>query len=76
MTTPAIDEARVAAKAYELWLADGQPDGKSDEHWFRAIDALTAPVPKAPRKAAAAKAAAPKATAPKPRTPRKPKADA
>ena len=57
MTTPMIDEARVAEKAYEFWLADGQPDGKSDEHWFRAIDALTAPVPKKPRKTAAAKAA-------------------
>ncbi len=77
MTTPVIDEAHVAAKAYELWLAEGRPDGKQDEHWFRAKDALSAPVAKKPRKAAAAKAA-PKATAPapKPRAPRKPKAQA
>jgi hypothetical protein len=74
MTAPAFDEALVAEKAYQLWLAEGQPDGKSDEHWFRAIDALTAPVAKKPRRTAAAKPAA-KATA-TPRAPRKPKADA
>jgi hypothetical protein len=72
MTTPTIDEARVAEKAYELWLAEGQPEGKSDEHWFRAIDALTVPVAKKPRKAAAPKLDA----APKARAPRKAKADA
>jgi hypothetical protein len=77
MTTPMIDEARVAEKAYELWLAEGQPDGKSDEHWFRAIDSLTVPVAKKPNRTASSKAAAPEGeTAPKARAPRKAKADA
>jgi hypothetical protein len=61
MTTPMIDEARVAEKAYELWLAEGQPEGRQDEHWYRAIDALTVPVPKKTRRAPAAKTVAPKA---------------
>jgi hypothetical protein len=63
MTTPMIDEARVAEKAYELWIAEGQPDGKQDEHWFRAIDALTVPVPKKAKRAPAAKAPAAAAAA-------------
>lgn len=76
MTTPTIDEARVAEKAYELWLAEGQPEGKQDEHWYRAIDALTVPVPKKPRRASSAKAAATSVAAPaeKPKRTRAPKA--
>ncbi len=76
MTTPAIDEAIVAAKAYEFWLAEGRPEGRQDEHWYRAIDALSVPVAKAPRKPAARRASAAKASPAKPRAPRKPKADA
>jgi len=69
MTTPMIDEARVAEKAYELWLAEGQPEGKQDEHWYRAIDALTVPVPKKPRRAPAAKVGGPRSrTSPRPRS--------
>jgi hypothetical protein len=29
-------ELRVREKAYELWEADGSPEGKSDEYWHRA----------------------------------------
>lgn len=29
-------EADIAAEAYLLWLADGQPHGKDVEHWTRA----------------------------------------
>lgn len=74
MTTPAIDEARVAEKAYELWLAEGQPEGRSEEYWFRALDALSVPVAKEPRRAPAKPKAA--ATAPKAPATRKTKANA
>lgn len=65
-----IDEARIRETAYLFWLNEGQPDGRDQEHWLKAIDALTPAKPKAKRtrkapvKASAAKAkAAPKATA-------------
>lgn len=32
----ALPEADIAAEAYLLWLADGQPHGKDVEHWVRA----------------------------------------
>jgi hypothetical protein len=79
MTTPMIDEARIAEKAYELWVAEGHPEGRQDEHWFRAIDALTVPVAKKPRRAPAAKvpaAASTAAPAEKPKRARAPKAAA
>lgn len=28
---------RVEARAYEIWQREGCPDGKSDEHWRRAV---------------------------------------
>ena len=27
---------KVAARAYEIWLASGRPDGRDQEHWFQA----------------------------------------
>lgn len=74
MTQLTIEEAHIREAAYFLWLEDGQPEGREEEHWLKAIDALTPPTPKArkPRKAAAK--AAPKAKAePKARAPRKAK---
>jgi hypothetical protein len=29
-------ELRIREKAYQLWEADGSPQGKSDEYWHRA----------------------------------------
>jgi len=29
-------ELRIREKAYQLWEADGSPQGKSDEYWYRA----------------------------------------
>ena len=60
MTTPIIDEARIRETAYLFWLEDGQPDGRDEEHWLKAIDALTPAQPKAKtaRKAPAKRAAA------------------
>ncbi|MDL2409101.1 DUF2934 domain-containing protein [Rhizobium calliandrae] len=31
-----------AIMPYMLWLEDGQPEGKADEHWHRARDAASA----------------------------------
>jgi Protein of unknown function (DUF2934) len=33
-------ELRIREKAYELWEADGSPQGKSDEYWHRAREVI------------------------------------
>lgn len=53
MILPNIDEAQVRDSAYHIWLNEGQPEGCDQEHWLRAIDALTPPKAKTKRKAAA-----------------------
>lgn len=83
MIHPTLNEAQIRETAYLFWLDDGQPQGRDQEHWLRAIDALTPAMPKAKpaRKAAAkprvakspAKAAGkPRAAKAKPRTKAKP----
>lgn len=71
MTNPIIDEAQIRETAYLMWLDAGQPHGADQEHWQKAIDALTPAQPKAKRtRKAPAKApakAAAKAPAKKPR---------
>lgn len=53
-TAKEIDEERIRHHAYMLWLEDGQPEGKADEHWHRASDAAsvkeTASQPKSSKK--------------------------
>lgn len=83
MTQPVLDEAKIRETAYLFWLDDGQPHGRDQEHWLKAIDALTPPTPKKARKAPAkprtvkakaaptAKAAAPKTTKAKTAAPKK-----
>ncbi len=34
------DEEKIRAKAHEIWLAEGKPEGKEKEHWEMAIAAL------------------------------------
>jgi hypothetical protein len=34
--TPAPSEELVATRAYQLWLAEGCPDGRALEHWVQA----------------------------------------
>jgi hypothetical protein len=68
-------EDRVRAVAHALWLEEGQPDGRAEAHWLKALEIInaeaveTAAAPKrkaaapaAPKKlaAAAAKKAAPR----------------
>ncbi len=47
-----IDEEHIRHHAYMLWLEEGQPEGKADEHWHRARDAAkdTAAEPKSLKK--------------------------
>jgi DUF2934 family protein len=32
----AVPTDRVAARAYEIWVASGRPNGRDQEHWFQA----------------------------------------
>ncbi len=38
----AAREARIRERAYQLWQADGSPDGRADEFWARACDLIAA----------------------------------
>lgn len=41
---PKLEEA-IRERAYQLWIADGQPEGKTDVHWLNARhEILTASV--------------------------------
>jgi hypothetical protein len=75
-----IDEARIRETAYRLWQEDGEPEGRDQDHWAKAIEALTSaePEPTTPAKPArkpAAKTAA-KAAPPAAKKEAKPKAPA
>jgi hypothetical protein len=50
MTNPTPDEAQIRETAYLFWLDEGQPVGRDQEHWLKAIDALTPAAPKKARK--------------------------
>jgi hypothetical protein len=66
ISTMSDTEDKIRAKAHELWLAEGQPEGKADEHW-QAAEAIvrTEAEKKATRKPRAPKEPAAKAAAPK-----------
>jgi hypothetical protein len=32
-------DARIRLRAYFLWLQEGRPEGRADEHWRRAAEA-------------------------------------
>ena len=40
--------ARIEERAYHIWLAEGRPDGRHDEHWHRAERELSAESGQAP----------------------------
>ncbi len=69
-----LDEGQIRETAYYLWLEDGQPVGRDEEHWLKAIDALTPATPK--RKPARKAAAKPRATKTAPKRTAKPKSTA
>ncbi len=61
----AVDfEARVREIAHTLWVEEGRPDGRAEDHWFRAL-AIAASEAKGEEKAA---------TPAKKRAPAKPRA--
>ena len=33
---------QIATRAYALWQAEGQPDGRHEEHWYRAAREIAA----------------------------------
>ncbi len=79
-----VEDHEVAKAAFELWVAEGRPDGRSEEHWHRAkamlearetFEPAPAPAPKKRAAAKPAKADAAPAKAPRPRAPRKPKTE-
>lgn len=46
MKTAIPDEAQIRETAYLIWLDEGQPQGCDQDHWLRAVDALSAPIAK------------------------------
>jgi hypothetical protein len=35
-------ERRIRERAYRLWIEDGQPDGRAEDHWRRAAEQIAA----------------------------------
>jgi hypothetical protein len=56
-----LKDEDIRRMAYEIWLAEGQPDGKDEEHWREAERRLAGP-----GKSAKAKAKPPAETPAKP----------
>lgn len=52
-------EERIRTRAYELWEAEGRPEGREIDHWLQAVQELAAekgrpaPRPRTPRTVAA-----------------------
>nr|WP_254441777.1 DUF2934 domain-containing protein [Ruegeria sp. HKCCA0370] len=42
-----IEESKIREAAYLFWLDEGQPEGREQEHWLKAEDALNVVLPKA-----------------------------
>ena len=65
-------EERIRTRAYELWEAEGRPDGREIDHWLQAVHDVAAGRPAdgrtaAPRSRVPGKAAASAVTAPAPK---------
>jgi len=75
MSTVQISDAQIAEAAFLLWLDEGRPEGRHEDHWYRAMTALQAPAaPKARKTARKAAASTAKATAEaKPNSTRRPR---
>ncbi|MFO1123555.1 MAG: DUF2934 domain-containing protein [Hyphomicrobiales bacterium] len=54
-------EEQIKALAYRFWLEEGQPDGRADIHWFKAVTVIEGTAAPA-RKPRARAAAAPRTT--------------
>jgi hypothetical protein len=60
MTAQTLDDDAIRETAYLFWLGEGQPAGRDQDHWLRAIDALTPAKRKPVAKKAAKKLPRPK----------------
>jgi hypothetical protein len=85
MSKAPVDETQIREVAYRLWQEEGQPEGRDQDHWSKAIETLTpaeaeVAAPSADKPPVKARTKAPRKTAPKeakpkaPAKPRKPKA--
>lgn len=52
---PAPTEEQIRIRAYEIWMAEGQPHGRDYDHWLMAVAELSLPAAPKPKKASAAK---------------------
>lgn len=43
MPTKTTADSKIRETAYLFWLEDGQPKGRAEEHWLRAVEALAKP---------------------------------
>jgi hypothetical protein len=57
-----LDEGVIRERAHALWEADGRPEGRQEEHWFKALTELTRTSIAKPN---ATRARRPKTTAPR-----------
>ena len=53
---PSELEARIRARAYEIWEREGHPHGQSDDHWYQAVTQVAAELKKASTNKATPKA--------------------
>jgi len=60
-----LSETEIGLRAYQIWEAEGKPDGKDFEHWLRAKAELAGAVEKPAAKSAPAKKPAAKKAATK-----------
>lgn len=58
MSTQVISDNQIAETAFLIWLDEGQPEGRQDQHWFEARARLEARNAKPVRKRAAPKTTA------------------
>ena len=63
VTTP--NEEQIRETAYGFWLDDGQPQGRDEEHWLRALNTLAARTQPARKAAAKPRAASKRAAKPR-----------
>ncbi len=63
------DRDSIARRAFEIWEAEGRPEGREVEHWLRAeFEVIAAPAPQSAKAPAAPKKAAKAADAKAPAT--------
>jgi hypothetical protein len=41
-SNPALGQAKTKLRAHQLWEAEGSPEGRLDEYWYRARDLMEA----------------------------------